>query len=258
VNARDSAMPPDGLRLLRDSFPDRPAFGTAVSRAILGRVASGELPPTIRLHRPARELAFSRQDRAAAGFERAVAAARGLGFEPVLRLAGGRAAAFHEGTLALARAWPTADPARTTRDRFNGVSATIAAALRGLGVDARVGEVPGEYCPGAWSVNARGKRKLVGIGQRLISGGAHVGAVIVVTGSELLRAVLEPVYETLELDWDPASVGAVEDEVAGVTLDDVEAAIVAELSRSSELEPTILDAETLAVAQELAAEHRVG
>jgi lipoate-protein ligase A len=160
--------------------------------------------------------------------------------------------------LALARAWPTADPARTTRDRFDGVSATIAGALRALGVDARVGEVPGEYCPGAWSVNVRGKRKLVGIGQRLISGGAHVGAVVVVTGSELLRAVLEPVYEALELDWDPATVGAVEDEAAGVTLDDVEAAIVAELSRSSELEPATLDGKTLAAAQELAAQHRVG
>ena len=250
-------MPPEGVRLLRDSFPDRPAFGTAVSRAILGRVAGGELPPTIRLHRPGRELAFSRQDRGAAGFGRAVAVARGLGFEPVFRLAGGRAAAFHEGTLALARAWRTADPARTTRDRFDVVSATIAAALRGLGVDARVGEVPGEYCPGTWSVNARGKRKLVGIGQRLISGGAHVGAVIVVTASELLGGVLEPVYEALELDWDPATVGAVEDEVAGVTLDDVEAAIVAELSQSSELELAPLDAETLAAAQGFATEHRV-
>ena len=32
----------------------------------------------------------------------------------------------------------------------------IASALRGLGVDAHVGAVPGEYCPGDHSVNARG------------------------------------------------------------------------------------------------------
>jgi lipoate-protein ligase A len=243
---------------LTESFRDRPAFGTAVSRAILGRVASGELPPMVRLHRPGRELAFARQDRMAPGFRRAAAAARRLGFEPVLRLAGGRAAAFHEGTLALARSWRIADPARTTRDRFEEVSAIVVAALRGLGVDARVGGVPGEYCPGAWSVNARGETKLVGIGQRLISGGAHVGAVVVVTGSDLLRRVLEPVYAALELDWDPATVGAVEDEMAGIRLGDVEDAIVTELSRSYRLERVPLDARTLALAEELEAEQQVG
>jgi hypothetical protein len=26
------------------------------------------------------------------------------------------------------------------------------------------GEVPGAYCPGDWSVNARGERKLMGVG----------------------------------------------------------------------------------------------
>lgn len=244
-------------RLLRDSFPDRPAFGTAVSEAILTRVAAGELPPILRLHRPARELAFSKQDRAASGFDRAAAAAREAGFEPVLRLAGGRAAAFHEGTLALAQARPASYAARTTRARFEEVSGMIAAALQGLGVDARVGEVPGEYCPGAWSVNARGKVKLVGIGQRLIAGGAHVGAVIVVSGSSLLRGVLESVYEALELPWDPATVGGVADEVAGVTLDDVEEAILTELSRRVRLEPSALDRPTLALAEQLEAGRRL-
>jgi len=37
----------------------------------------------------------------------------------------------------------------------------MAAAFRRLGVDARVGEVSGEYCPGAHSVNARGATKLI-------------------------------------------------------------------------------------------------
>ena len=32
------------------------------------------------------------------------------------------------------------------------------------------GEVAGEYCPGQHSVNARGERKLMGVGQRLIRG----------------------------------------------------------------------------------------
>ncbi len=245
------------LRLLRDSFPGRPSFGSAVSDAILHRVAAGELPATLRLHRPGRELAFSKQDRAASGFARALDAARAAGFEPVLRLAGGRAAAFHEGTLALAYATPARYPQRTTRQRFELVAGVIADALRDLGVDARVGEVPGEYCPGAWSVNARGRVKLAGIGQRLIAGGAHAGVVVVAAGSALLREALEPVYAALALEWDPRTAGAIEDELPGITLGDVEEALLAQLGRRFELEPAALDPATLARARELEAGHRL-
>ena len=77
------------VALLRASFPDRPALGTAVSRAILLRAAAGELPPTIRVARPGPVLAFGRQDAASRGYLEAVRAAREAGFEPVERLAGG-------------------------------------------------------------------------------------------------------------------------------------------------------------------------
>jgi octanoyl-[GcvH]:protein N-octanoyltransferase len=248
----------DTLRLIRDSFPDRPAFGTAVSEAILMRVGAGELGGTVRLHRPGPELAFSKQDAASPGFGAAVAAARGVGFEPVLRLAGGRAAVFHEGTLALARATPAAYPARTTRERFEEVAATITAAMRGLGVDARIGEVPGEYCPGGWSVNARGEVKLAGIGQRLIAGAAHVGCVIVVSGATRLRAALEPVYEALELEWEPKTAASIEDEVPGIGLAEVEDAILSEIADRYELEPAELDPATLELAKRLEARHVIG
>ena len=246
------------LRLLRESFPDRPAFGTAVSEAILTRVAAGELPPTLRLHRPGPELAVSKQDALSAGFGRAVAAGREAGFEPVLRLAGGRAAAFHEGTLALSLATRSEMPARGTRSRFEQMADPLTAALRRLGVDARVGEVPGEYCPGAWSVNARGAAKLVGIGQRLVAGGAHVGCVIVVSGAQRMRELLVAVYEALELDWDPATVGSVEDEVGSGSLDQVSDAVLAELARLHDLVPAELDEETLALASELEPDHALG
>jgi lipoate-protein ligase A len=226
-----------------------------VSEAVLLRVAGGELPATLRIHRPARELAFSKQDRAAPGFPKAVAAARAAGFEPVVRLAGGRAAAFHEGSLALAWASPAARPVAGTRERFELLAGIVAGALRAIGVDARVGEVPGEYCPGAWSVNARGAVKLAGIGQRLITGGAHAGGVVVVTESGLLRAALEPVYDALGLDWNPATAGSVEDEVGGATLGGVEAAIVAELGRHFELVDAELDPDTLALGAELESAH---
>ena len=239
------------LSLLRDSFADRPAFGTAVSEAILTRVAAGELPPTLRLHRPGPELALSKQDAVSPGFERAVRVGLELGYEPVLRLAGGRAAAFHEGTLAVARATPETEAARGTRSRFEQVSGALAAALRDLGVDARVGEVAREYCPGEWSVNARGTIKLAGVGQRLVSGGAHVGAVVIVTGSERLRELLLAVYEALELDWDPATLGSVSEELAGVTLADVEEAILARLGAEWDLVEGVLDPATLELAGRL-------
>jgi lipoate-protein ligase A len=243
------------LRIIRQGFADRPAFGTAVSEAILARVAAGELPASFRLHRPARELAFSKQDRAAPGFAAAVAAARAAGFEPVVRLAGGRAAAFHEGTLAFAWASPAERPVAASHERFEWIAGLVARSLRRLGVDARVGEVPREYCPGAWSVNARGRTKLAGIGQRLIAGGAHAGGVIVVSGSRLLREALEPVYEALELDWDPETAGSVEDEVPGVELDHVEQAILAELGAEFSLTEAEIDSETLAVAERLERGH---
>jgi len=243
------------LRLIRESFPDRPAYGTGVSEAVLHRVAAGELAPTFRLHRPARELAFSKQDRAGPGFGAAIEAARAAGFEPVVRLAGGRAAAFHEGTLAFAWATAAERPVAGTHDRFAQLAGIVTDALIALGVDARVGEVEGEYCPGAWSVNARGKTKLAGIGQRLITGGAHAGGVLVVDGSGLLRDALVPAYRALGLEWDPATVGAVTDEVPGVTLDTAEAAVVNELGRHFELVDAELDDDTLALGAELERGH---
>ena len=196
------------INLIRRSYPDRPEYGTAVSRAILMRVAAGELPPTMRIHRPGREVAFGRQDVAAPGYERAAQAAIDNGFAAVERLAGGRAAVFHEGTIAITRAYPDPEPPRRTYERFREMAGLVRDALSRIGVaDPRVGEVPGEYCPGAYSVNARGRRKLAGIGQRMITGGAHVGGVVVASGDEDIRGVLVPVYEALGLEWSPGDDG---------------------------------------------------
>jgi lipoate-protein ligase A len=129
------------------------------------------------------------------------------------------------------------------------MAGVITGALRGLGVDARVGEVPGEYCPGAYSVNARGAAKLAGIGQRMIRGGAHLGGVVVASGGREIADVLRPVYRALELDWDPATAGSVTDELGReVTPDEVEEAVIAELEKRYELVSSELDEETLRAA----------
>ena len=234
------------LRLIRHSFPDRPELSTAVSQTILRRVAAGELPPTIRIHRPGRELAFGRQDLASPGYQAAAEAAGAAGFAAVERLAGGRAAVFHEGTIAIARAYVDPQPPKRTYARFEEMAEVIVAALRGLGVDALVGEVPGEYCPGAYSVNARGATKLAGIGQRMIRGGAHMGSVVVASGGPQIAEVLVPVYEALELEWDPATAGSVSEELGReVDAGELEEALIAELGDRYELVDAELDEETM-------------
>ena len=117
---------------------------------MLTRVGAGELPETIRLARPEPMVAFGKQDAIAPGYSEAVRAARAGGFEPVLRLAGGRAAVFHEGTIGLAhaRAGGAAPGAHPGALRGDGRDRARRAG-RGLGVDARVGEVAGRVLPRA-------------------------------------------------------------------------------------------------------------
>jgi lipoate-protein ligase A len=244
------------MRFSEESFTDRPARDTAVSRAVLLGVGAGEEPETFRLHRTADLVAFGPHDRVAPGYDAAVAAARAHGFGAIERLAGGRAAVFHAGTLAFSWAIPDPDPPARIRARFAELAELIVTAFRSLGLDARVGEVPGEYCPGEWSVNARGAVKLMGVGQRLVRGAAHVGGVIVVADAARIRDVLVPVYEALGLDWDPATAGSIADELARpVPLAEVAAAVRAAQAARHQVVDGALGPAVLARADGLEADH---
>jgi octanoyl-[GcvH]:protein N-octanoyltransferase len=245
------------LRLLRDSFADDPALDAAVSRALMFRVAAGELPETLRIAHPGTTVAFAKRDAVAPGYEAAVRAAREHGFEATLRLAGGRAAIFHDGTMEIGHAVPDDEPRAGIHTRFERTATRLAAALATLGVDARVGEVAGEYCPGRYSVNARGAVKLAGIGQRVVGGGSHTGVVLVVEGEVRINAVLEPVNAALGLDWKPAATGSVRSEAPSASWDGVCDALVAEYARDYDLIDAEVDPKTLELAGELAEEHRV-
>jgi hypothetical protein len=80
----------------------------------------------------------------------------------------------------------------------------------------------------------------------VISGGAHVGTVIVVEDAAVVRDVLEPVYAALGLSWDPATVGAVDR-----PWEAVRDAVLAGYAERHELVEDALDAETLALARTL-------
>jgi lipoate-protein ligase A len=241
----------------QESFPEEAAYDTAVSRAVLGAVGAGASPAALRLYQPGDAVAFSLLDRVQPGFADAVAAARAQGFDAMLRLAGGRAAVFTRETLGFAWCVPDPEPRATVGRRFDEVADVVAAALGRLGVDARVGAVPGEYCPGDHSVNARGRTKLMGVGQRIVRGAAHVGGVIVLGASARIRDVLVPVYEHMGFDWDPAAVGSIEDEVGAVSRGDVIEALLAELGKRHELEASSMAPALLHEARQREHEHRV-
>jgi lipoate-protein ligase A len=243
---------PDGVRLIRDSFPQQPLRDVAVSRALLMQVARGEVEPALRLYRPGPTLAFGRLDALRPGFGKAVRVARAHGFEPVLRVSGGHAAAYDQGSLVYEEITPGARLTDGLTDRFEAVSERLAEALRNLQLDARVGELPREYCPGRYSVNLDGRIKVIGTAQRLIRGAALVGAILLVRGGAHLRTVLVEIYAALELDLDPATVGAIDDLDAHIDIDAVEHAV---LAAQPGLIAGALQPATLALAATLESSH---
>ena len=118
------------IRLITEAFPESPALDTAVSRALLQRVSSGFEPETLRLYRPGPIVAFGPQDVRAQGYGAAVLSARDEGYYAVNRLSGGRAAVFHEGTIAFAWTIPNPDPRARGWERFDEVAEPIVADLK--------------------------------------------------------------------------------------------------------------------------------
>lgn len=243
------------ITLIRDGFPATPGMDTAVAKAMLLGVSRGTLSESFRLYTPARTVAFGKRDTLEEGYPAAVAATRAHGYLPIERLAGGRAAVFHEGTLAFNWVIPSDDPRSGISARFADLSDLMVRAFRRLGIPAQPGEVQGEYCPGRWSVNIAGRVKVMGVGQRLERRGAHVGGVVVVKGAALINEVLEPVYRALGLDWRPAATGALEDSVPGISLRDTADAIVAELGATADIVGAGLDTATIDLARQHIDDH---
>lgn len=245
------------LRFHRDRFPGEPILDTAISHAMLRSVAAGSVGDSLRLYVPENALLFSSLDARRPGYVRALGLAERAGFPSVIRLAGGQAAAFLDQSIAFA--WASSDPdARLhIRRRFEDISGWIAASLRRLGLDARVGPLPGEYCPGEYSVNIGGRAKVMGVGQRVIRGGAHVGGVITVGRSELLRAILVPIYEALELEFRPETAGGIRDLEPSLGREEIITTIVEVLCEFGySVEPSRFDASIRREAEALIPIHR--
>lgn len=248
---------PLDVELLLGGLGREPALEVALAQVLLEMVARGQRGPVLRCYRPPRTVAFGRRDTFLPGFASAARAARKHGFEPVIRAPGGRAAAYDEGCLVIDEIMPAEDSLTGIWDRFAREAERQAQTLRSLGIDARVGEVPGEYCPGAFTVNAGGTKKLIGAAQRVVRGAWLLSTVLVVESAAHMRSVLESVYHALELDWDPATVGAIAEEAPGVSIEDVEHALTRAYAHRYRLLPATIPPDALTASVERAGRHRV-
>ncbi|MDY6054637.1 lipoyl protein ligase domain-containing protein [Micrococcus sp.] len=182
--------------------------------------AAGEtVPDLVRIYVPEPTVAFGQRDARLPGFESATQAARAHGFEPVVRRAGGRAAAYHHGCVVVDHLSAEPDAALRQRQRFSDFADLFVDAFAAAGVPSRVGEIPGEYCPGEFSVRGDAPEhpvKLAGSAQRVVKGAWLFSTHVVVTDSAPLRAVLEDVYRELGLEMDARTVGGASDVFEGV------------------------------------------
>lgn len=195
--------------------PEPQAYTAWVKQQLNGLRADD--PAILRLRRPRPTAAFSPQDTAHTDYARVREEAKATGFEPIERGTGGRLTMFDGNALAITLVAPHHEPHRHMMQRYEQLSAAIAAALADLGIAAQVGELANEYCPGKFSVNAFGRVKLVGVAQRMNSRCYQMGAIIAVFRSDAACAAIADAYRTMGLPFDPATYGAMADFIPTLT-----------------------------------------
>lgn len=204
------AEPASPLHVVRDGLTGDGPLDTATSRAVLRAVAAESMGDTFEVGLSHRVVAFGKHDTSSPGFAAAVDASIDHGFEPTVRIAGGRAAVFHPATVRFGYTHRAEEPASTMHERFQWLSSAVVETLGRFSLHAEIGELPGEYCPGDYSVHLGG-RKVMGVGQRLTRGAAHIGGVVVLDDARSVNDVLVPIYDLLGIDMDPSVTGAVSD-----------------------------------------------
>lgn len=198
------------------------AYSTTLLRAVQHSRIQG---PIIRLYRPQPTVSFGQQDVRLAGYAAARQQSSAHGFTPTVRKVGGRAAAYHRGAIVIDHIQPEDDAMIGFKSRFEHFGVLFTSVLTRLGVQAGVGEIPGEYCAGEYSVHgivdADRRIKLAGTAQRVVKGAWLFSTSLVVEHGYSIRRVLTDVYQALGIDFDPQTAGAVEDAAPGVTVEDV-------------------------------------
>jgi lipoate-protein ligase A len=190
----------------------------ALTETMLKASAARTGPEVIRIFRPGPTVAFGRSDRNRPGFSAGRKAARAHGREPLVRLAGGHAAAYDADCLLIEIIRHETDIATGIESRYEDLADLLRIALAEHGVAVDVAERRGEYCAGRFSLHlGDGGPKVAGIAQRIIKGASLTTAVLVVDGGDELRGTISDVYGALDIAVEPDLAGALSDRYAGLT-----------------------------------------
>ena len=194
--------------LVEGPFYD-PEDGFGLQQAVLEEVAAQDRGPAALMWTSSRYVGATRQETRLPGFKAAAEAASGLGFPVLVRNSGGGAVAANRGSLSFSLTFPVEDLRHGLYERYSEGLDLIASALRRIGVEAEGGEVEGEFCPGAYSVRSGGPRgvKHAGLAQRVTRRAARLEALVLISETDEVRAVLGRVYPLLGLPFRPGSVG---------------------------------------------------
>lgn len=246
------------MQVYVDPAPGGEATNLALGHLLARRAEHEDSFEALHVYQPSgRSVVFGRRETRSPGFPAAVRAARDVGFEPLIRATGGRAVAYTERTVVMHHVRHEKEPIGGHDGRFVEIGERLVGVMRTLGVAARLGAVPGEYCPGAHSVNARGEAKLIGTAQRVLRQAWLFASLVVVGDEAVLRPVLTEVYGHLGQPFDPASVGSLSAENPGLEPEVVARALLTEFAGTWPTQPVLALGELLAEADQLAVDHRV-
>ncbi|WP_456695130.1 lipoyl protein ligase domain-containing protein [Aeromicrobium sp. P5_D10] len=170
-------------------------------------------------------VAFSSRDLRRPGILAATDLARSAGFEPVVRSPGGQMVAYDSGAVVIDHLTWSSGLRQAGGSTFADNAGSHANVLRSLGdIDAQVGPVDGEYCPGEFSINVAGRTKVVGSAQRITGTGSLFSTVVQVAVSAEVRAVIAAVSDALGYELRTESIAGLRDYEPSLTADQVAAA----------------------------------
>lgn len=212
---------------------------------LLTEVQAGRRLAVLRIYRPQPTAVFGARDRFLPGFPAAIEAAREHGFTPALRTLGGRVAVYHSDSLIIDHLEPSDDLLGGTQARFAQFADFYTQALINAGADARVGEIPGEYCPGEFSVNVAGRIKAIGTAQRVTKSAWLFSSSVIVADPDPIRTALTDIEAALGVEWDPATGGAISETAPSITTELVEQAFIDQYRTQWDLVPGNVSADEL-------------
>ena len=245
------------LSFFRESHPEPAARDTAISHAILQKVSDGTMQQSLRLYRPNNVIAFGPLDPTETDFLKAVTFVRSRGFDCIQRLVGGRAAMFHQGTLAFGLTLFDCQPRNNIEHNYQMVAEVLVSAFKRLGLESQIGPVKGEYCPGKYSINSHGQFKLAGIGQRLARNATYMGGVISLQENLVAEEILIQVYSSLNLELNLNSFGNLKMELPSISYTQLEGAILDELATQFHLEENSIPTEIIKLAATFEPRHTI-